>query len=57
MLPPYIINEIRRREHRRRDIQPQPTIELELPLLPLPSHVPAAPQQDTDRGVVIIELL
>ncbi|MBL8601694.1 MAG: hypothetical protein JNK72_07210 [Myxococcales bacterium] len=56
MLPPYIIEEIRRREQQQRQYE-QPRIEL-----PLPSAVPdRSPKQeerdDADRGVIIIDLL
>ncbi len=56
MLPPYIIEEIRRRESEQRRHYEQPRIEL-----PLPTLVPDRPvrdntRDDTDRGVVIIDL-
>jgi hypothetical protein len=53
MLPPYIIEQIRRREEDLRK-QQQPQIEL-----PLPSNLPrpSPPERhDDDRGVVIIDL-
>lgn len=54
MLPPYIIEQIRRREEEQRRHYEQPQIEI-----PLPSNMPrpSAPEQhDDDRGVVIIDL-
>jgi hypothetical protein len=56
MLPPYIIEQIRRREeeHQRQHYE-QPQVEI-----PLPSNMPrpAAPEQaeDEEHGVVIIDL-
>ena len=54
MLPPFIIDQIRRREEKVRD---SPVRELPLPL-PMPA--PRAPKQTKDeeqkRGVVIIDL-
>jgi hypothetical protein len=55
MLPPYIIEQIRRREEEQRQNYEQPRIEL-----PLPSNMPrpAPPDQndDDEHGVVIIDL-
>jgi len=55
MLPPFIIDQIRRREEEQRRRQ-----ELEQPRLELPEEVyePAReqPDQDPERGVVILEL-
>ncbi len=56
MLPPYIIEQIRRREEEVRQRYEQPQIEL-----PLPSNIPKSPKHDQnkdddDRGVVIIDL-
>ena len=55
MLPPFIIDQIRRREEEQRRKQ-----ELEQPRLELPEEVyePARerPDQDPERGVVILEL-
>jgi hypothetical protein len=53
MLPPYIIEQIRRREEELRK-QQQPQLEI-----PLPSNLPrpSPPERhDDDRGVVIIDL-
>jgi hypothetical protein len=56
MLPPFIIDQIRRREEEERRRQ-----ELEQPRLELPDHVyepsPERPQEDeSERGVIILEL-
>jgi hypothetical protein len=55
MLPPFIIDQIRRREEEERRRQ-----ELEQPRLELPDHVyePARERQEDEpeRGVVILEL-
>jgi hypothetical protein len=56
MLPPYIIEEIRRREHERRQQYEQPQIELPLPRVPPPPTHPQHREDDADRGVVIIDL-
>lgn len=54
MLPPYIIEEIRRRENEQRRSYQQPQLDLPIPAVPPPS----SPQKrdDEDRGVVIIDL-
>jgi hypothetical protein len=53
MLPPFIIEQIRRREEQERARHEQPRLEL-----PLDRPVPRAPQapDESERGVVIIEL-
>jgi hypothetical protein len=56
MLPPYIIEEIRRRESEQRRRHEQPRIELPLPTL-VPNRPPReAPREESERGVVIIDL-
>ena len=60
MLPPFIIEQIRKREEqeRRRQGRDQPRLEL-----PLDVHRPAAPREEdkdpeiSDRGIVIVDLL
>ena len=54
MLPPFIIEQIRRREEeeRARHKQPQLDIPLERPV----PRAPQAPEEQADRGVVIIDL-
>ncbi len=55
MLPPYIIEEIRRRENEQRRRYEQPQVELPLPVvIPPPGQAPQ--REDDDRGVVIIDL-
>ena len=55
MLPPFIIEQIRQREERERRNAPQPFLELPVP----PAAPPRAPREreDSDRGVVIIDLM
>lgn len=55
MLPPFIIEQIRRRENEERRKHEQPFIELPVPHAP---HMPCEqkPDEDADRGVVIIDL-
>ena len=54
MLPPFIIEQIRKREEEERQIEERPVLEL-----PLPPRAPSAersPDDDGDRGVVVIDL-
>ena len=56
MLPPYIIEQIRRREDDKRHQPMQPVVEL-----PVPHEVPLGPtsertDEDDQHGVVIIDL-
>ena len=54
MLPPFIIDQIREREEERgRDVRPQPTLELPMPI----EHSEPPASDDSDRGVIIIDLL
>jgi hypothetical protein len=55
MLPPFIIEQIRQREERERRNAPQPFLELPVP----PAAPPRGPREreDSDRGVVIIDLM
>jgi hypothetical protein len=55
MLPPFIIEQIRQREERERRNSPQPFLELPLHMPVPPRERP--PEEHTDRGVVIIDLL
>jgi hypothetical protein len=60
MLPPFIIEQIRRREEQERARQEQPQLEVEVPAgVPpaRPSSTPPAPEDKGERGVVIIDLL
>jgi len=55
MLPPFIIEQIRRREEQERAQHEQPYLEI-----PADRPVPRAPQppeESVERGVVIIDLL
>ena len=55
MLPPFIIEQIRRREEQERTRHEQPRLEL-----PLDRPAPRAPQPPDDaaeRGVIIIDLM
>lgn len=56
MLPPFIIDQIRKREEEdaRKDNAPR----LELPLPPAAPPVdPKRPDEESDRGVLIIDLM
>ena len=58
MLPPFIIEQIRKREEEERQEQDDQRPRLELPL---PMHAPQrqsdAPSEPGERGVVIIDLM
>lgn len=54
MLPPYIIEEIRRRENEQRRRYEQPQLEMPLPVVIPPAQSPR--REDDDRGSVIIDL-
>lgn len=54
MLPPYIIEELRRRERARREEATQPQPRLELPLEMPRRHEPVG--EKTERGLAIIEV-
>ena len=54
MLPPFIIEQIRRREEQERALPEQPRVELPIDR-PAP-RVPPAPEEKRDRGVIIIDL-
>ena len=56
MLPPYIIDEIRRREQEHQRRHEQPRIELPLPTAPPTDRRHNREDSDKDRGVVIIDL-
>jgi hypothetical protein len=54
MLPPFIIDQIRRREEELRRHKEAPRLEL-----PLPSQRPtrnSEPDEDAERGVVVVDL-
>ena len=56
MLPPFIIEQIRRREEQERKQYEQP--QLELPMHPSPPREPKRREESEDgqRGVIILEL-
>ncbi len=55
MLPPFIIEQIRRREEQERARYEQPRLEVPMdPPLPRPPHVREDPGE---RGVIIIDLM
>jgi hypothetical protein len=54
MLPPFIIEQIRRREEQERARPEQP--QLEIPSDPRP-RAPRAPEEQGDRGVIVIDLM
>ncbi len=59
MLPPFIIEQIRRREEEERKQYEQPQLELPiLPSAPLPSKSPKRRDESDEgqRGVIIVEL-
>jgi hypothetical protein len=55
MLPPFIIEQIRRREEEERAQHEQPYLEIPADR-PIP-RAPAPPEESVERGVVIIELM
>ena len=54
MLPPFIIEQIRKREEDEKETVQQPVIELPLP--PPDSRV-KPPADDEQRGVIVIDLM
>lgn len=56
MLPPYIIEELRRREEARREREIRPAQDISLPLRPAPKRDDDRPSSPV-RGVVIIQLM
>ncbi len=56
MLPPFIIEQIRRREEQERVRPEQPRLEVPLDP-PLPRRAPQAPDDRAERGVIIIDLM
>ena len=55
MLPPFIIEQIRKREEERRQHEQPQHLELPLPVPSMP-HRRSIPDDDKDRGVIIVEL-
>jgi len=57
MLDPWIIEEIRRREDdRRREQEHSLELPLESPHYPERDNKPAPPAEDSERGVVVIDI-
>jgi len=56
MLPPFIIEQIRKREEEEQEKQERPVLELPLPLPEGPAKQ-KAPEDEPERGVVIIDLM
>jgi hypothetical protein len=56
MLPPFIIEQIRRREEEEQARYEQPQLEIEIPR-PMPRPRQEAPQDEPRRGVIILDLL
>jgi hypothetical protein len=54
MLPPFIIEQIRKREEEERARHEQPR--LELPLDRPRPRTPRVPDEEAERGVIIVEL-
>ena len=54
MLPPFIIEQIRKREEEEQKHYEQP--QLELPVQPVPKRHEEAPGGEAERGVIILEL-
>jgi hypothetical protein len=54
MLPPFIIEQIRHREEQERVRHEQP--QLEVPIDRPSPRAPKAPEEKTERGVIIIDL-
>ena len=54
MLPPFIIEQIRKREEEERARHEQPRLELPIER-PRPPR-PAKPEEDAERGVIILDL-
>ena len=58
MLPPFIIDQIRKREERSREKHERPAVELPLvDLVDLPVEDERGSEDQSQRGVVIIDLL
>lgn len=51
MLPPFIIEQIRKREEREREERVQPQLDL-----PVYDPGPQAPPEEEKRGVIIVDL-
>ena len=56
MLPPFIIEQIRKREHEERARHDQPVLELPIPRPRIPRVREGAAEEEPSRGVVILEM-
>ena len=57
MLPPFIIDQIRRREEEeRRKVEEQPRLDLPLDAYPTYPEIPREEDEPPARGVVILDL-
>lgn len=57
MLPPVIIEHIKRREQEERLREHRPQLELPVPAPRRPSRAPQVDDDDGERGVVVIDVL
>ena len=58
MLPPFIIDQIRKREEEElRKSDERPVLEIPMPYAPEPRRRPQSEEEPKDRGVVVIDLL
>jgi len=58
MLPPFIIEQIRRREQRERERQENSQPRVQVPIEPLPITIDdSVTEDDSDRGVVVVDLM
>jgi hypothetical protein len=55
MLPPFIIEQIRRREEQERVRHEQP--QLDIPAIRPPPHATPTQEEKAERGVIVIDLL
>ena len=56
MLPPFIIEQIRKREEEEKARYDQPTLDLPIPVPPKPRLDRSPSEDDARRGVFILEL-
>jgi hypothetical protein len=56
MLPPFVIDQIRRRQEQERARQRPQQPYLEVPLGGAEQHAPKTPDEEAHRGIVIIDL-
>lgn len=57
MLPPFIIEQIRKREEDERSRQDQAVLELPIPRQRIPRRGEGAAEEEPTRGVVILEMI